>query len=57
MRGGILLWMQKGYPIIGKRFNSIDNGATSMILAPTKMPLMLSRIVSMRLTVCHAKES
>jgi len=20
MRGGILLWMQKGYPVIGKRF-------------------------------------
>lgn len=24
MRGGILLWMQKGYPVIGKRFNAID---------------------------------
>lgn len=24
MRGGILLWMQKGYPVIGKRFNSIE---------------------------------
>jgi len=24
MRGGILLWMQKGYPVIGKRFNSSD---------------------------------
>lgn len=24
MRGGILLWMQKGYPVIGKRFNSFD---------------------------------
>jgi rhodanese-related sulfurtransferase len=27
MRGGILLWMQKGYPVIGKRFNALaDNG-------------------------------
>lgn len=24
MRGGILLWMQKGYPVIGKRFNTFD---------------------------------
>ena len=24
MRGGILLWMQKGYPVIGKRFTSIE---------------------------------
>lgn len=24
MRGGILLWMQKGYPVIGKRFTSFD---------------------------------
>lgn len=22
MRGGILLWMQKGYPVIGQRFNA-----------------------------------
>jgi hypothetical protein len=22
MRGGMLLWMQKGYPVIGKRFNN-----------------------------------
>jgi rhodanese-related sulfurtransferase len=26
MRGGILLWMQKGYPVRGKRFNPLaDN--------------------------------
>ena len=24
MRGGILLWMQKGYPVIGKRFTNIE---------------------------------
>ncbi len=24
MRGGILLWMQKGYPVKGKRFDSAD---------------------------------
>lgn len=24
MRGGILLWMQKGYPVIGKRFTDIE---------------------------------
>lgn len=24
MRGGILLWMQKGYPVIGKRFNTLE---------------------------------
>lgn len=24
MRGGILLWMQKGYPVIGKRFNAFE---------------------------------
>ncbi|MBA3058779.1 MAG: rhodanese-like domain-containing protein [Gammaproteobacteria bacterium] len=23
MRGGLLLWMQKGYPVIGKRFNPL----------------------------------
>lgn len=30
MRGGILLWMQKGYPVIGKRFNALaDNSYTA----------------------------
>lgn len=30
MRGGILLWMQKGYPVIGKRFNALaDNSHTA----------------------------
>lgn len=24
MRGGIVLWMQKGYPVIGRRFTSFD---------------------------------
>lgn len=24
MRGGVLLWMQKGYPVTGKRFDSAD---------------------------------
>lgn len=24
MRGGILLWMQKGYPVIGRRFTATD---------------------------------
>lgn len=30
MRGGILLWMQKGYPVIGKRHESfVDNTANT----------------------------
>lgn len=30
MRGGILLWMQKGYPVIGKRFEALaDNTAST----------------------------
>lgn len=24
MRGGILLWMQKGYPVLGKRFTTLE---------------------------------
>jgi rhodanese-related sulfurtransferase len=27
MRGGILLWMQKGYPVIGKRHESLADNA------------------------------
>lgn len=24
MRGGMLLWMQKGYPVLGRRFTTLD---------------------------------
>jgi rhodanese-related sulfurtransferase len=24
MRGGIMLWMQKGYPVLGKRFTTLE---------------------------------
>jgi len=24
MRGGILLWMQKGYPVLGKRHTTLE---------------------------------
>ncbi|MDP2449620.1 MAG: rhodanese-like domain-containing protein [Polaromonas sp.] len=30
MRGGILLWMQKGYPVIGKRFNAPADSEQSL---------------------------
>ena len=33
MRGGILLWMQKGYPVIGKRYESfVDNAPNTNAL-------------------------
>ena len=30
MRGGILLWMQKGYPVLGKRFTDLENQPSLM---------------------------